>query len=247
MPPAGGPRPDGRGPPQGGRVPAGAGASRAGGVTLWPELTVYFRPALVRHGAPKRQGDAMTSWAEIGRRGRHGIMACAVLAAGCTAMSQAPSLGTIAERMPREMAGFVLGETAERPGPSLALDYATPSRSAVGSVLIYAAAGAMAPADPAAPAIDRELTAAVAELSEAPQGRTGRRLAERERMTLAAAGLRCAIMTGAFGRAPMLRQVCIGGADGRFVKIQVTMADARPRPADATAFATAALGAVRGG
>jgi hypothetical protein len=189
----------------------------------------------------------MVKWAGIGRRGRGGIMAGAVLVAGCTAMNQAPSLATIAERMPREMAGFVLGETAERPGPSLILDYATPNRSAVGSVLVYNAAGAPAPSDPAAPAIDRELTAAVAELSEAPQGRTGRRLAERERMTLASAGLRCAIMTGAFGRAPMLRQVCIGGADGRFVKVQVTMGDSRPRPADASAFAAAALGAVRGG
>ncbi|MBR0650709.1 hypothetical protein GXW78_13615 [Roseomonas terrae] len=190
------------------------------------------------------------NWADIGRRGCRGIAAgVLVAAAGCAMMeqAQAPALRTIAERMPQELAGFVLGETAERPGPSLSLDYATPSRSAVGTVLVYDGAGERAPADPAAPAIDRELTAAVAELSEAPQGRTGRRLAERERMTLPDAGLRCAVMTGAFGRAPVMRQVCVGGAAGRFVKIQVTMADSRPRPADANAFAVAAIGAVRGG
>jgi hypothetical protein len=159
--------------------------------------------------------------------------------------AQAPSLDTIAQQMPAALAGFVLGETAQRPGPALSLDYATPSRSAVASVLIYASAGTPAPSDPNAPAIDRELTAAVAELSEAPQGRTGRRLAERERSTLAEAGLRCALMTGAFGRAPVMRHVCIGGADGRFVKIQTTMADRNPPPTDATAFASAAVSAVR--
>ncbi len=183
----------------------------------------------------------------IGRLGRGSAAACAILAvAGCTMTNLAgPSLEAIAQGMPQQLAGFVLGETAQRPGPALALDYATPNRSAVGSVLVYAGAGAAAPSDPAAPAIDRELTAAVAELSEAPQGRTGRRLAERERVTLPEAGLRCAVMTGAFGRAPVVRQLCVGGADGRFVKIQVTMADTRPPPADATAFAGAALGAVR--
>lgn len=185
-----------------------------------------------------------------GRAGRAGLSLCVMLVlAGCAAMeqAQAPSLETIGQRMPGQLAGFVHGETTQRPGPSLALDYATPNRSAVGSVLIYEAAGRAAPSDPAAPAIDHELTAAVAELSEAPQGRTGRRLAERERVTLAEAGLRCALMTGAFGRAPVMRQVCIGGANGRFVKVQVTMADRNPPPADALAFARAALAAVRGG
>lgn len=188
----------------------------------------------------------MMGWERIGRLDRGGVAAFALVAAGCAMMEQAPPLDAIAQRMPQQLAGFVLGESSQRPGPALAFDYATPNRSAVGSVLVFAGTVA-APSDPAAPAIDNELTAAVAELSEAPQGRTGRRLAERERVTLPEAGLRCAIMTGAFGRAPVVRQVCIGGAQGRFVKIQVTMADSRPRPADATAFAAAALAAVRGG
>lgn len=169
--------------------------------------------------------------------------------AGCAAMEEAhrPGLDAVAQRMPAELAGFVLGETARRPGPALAVDYATPNRSAVGSILVYEAPTGVAPSDPAAPAIDREVTAAVAEVAEAPHGRTGRRLTERERVTLAEEGLRCAILAGAFGRAPVRRHVCVGGAQGRFVKVHVTMADARPPPADAAAFAAAALRAVRGG
>ena len=189
----------------------------------------------------------MIAWKQMGcTLGRSLAAGALVTMAGCAALQQAPTLEAIAERMPQQLAGFVRGEVAQRPGPSVTFDYATPNRAAVGSVLVYAGVGPV-PNDPAAPAIDRELTAAVAELSEAPQGRTGRRLAERERMTLPELGLRCAIMTGAFGRAPVMREVCIGGADGRFVKVQVTMADSRPPPADATAFAGAALHAVRGG
>lgn len=181
------------------------------------------------------------------RVGRHILAVGFGLAlTGCAAMGRggAPDFDTIAAAMPGELAGFEQGETARRPGPSLAFDYATANRSAVGSVLVFEGAG-VAPDDPAAPAIERELTGAVAELSEAPQGRTGRRLAERERMTLAEAGLRCAVMNGAFGRAAVIRHVCVGGAQGRFVKIQVTMADRRPPPADALAFAAAAVQAVR--
>ncbi len=170
------------------------------------------------------------------------VGACAVMELG-----DRPSLDAVAARMPAQLAGFQLGETARRPGPALALDYATPSRRAVGSVLVYDAPSGSAPSDPSAPEIDREITAAVADVAESPQGRTGRRLAERERVTLREAGLRCAILTGAFGRAPVSRHVCVGGADGRFVKVHVTMADTRPPPADATAFAAAALRAVRGG
>ncbi len=224
-----------------------------------PAVSCFGRNCLrffVPPGAPLRagywRGQAMMSWGEMvvrggWRHGRHFAGAVLVTAlAGCAALNQAqaPSLDTIAESMPAQLAGFTLGETARRPGPSLAFDYATPNRSAVGSVLVFDGA-ARVPNDPADPAIDRELTTAVMELSEAPQGRTGRRLAERDRATLAELGLRCAVLTGAFGRAAVIRHVCIGGADGRFVKVQVTMADSRPPPADARAFAAAALQGVR--
>lgn len=156
-----------------------------------------------------------------------------------------PALEAVSARMPAEIAGFQRGEVSERPGPVLSLDYATPSRSAVATVLIFGGAGRAVPSDPAAPEIDRELSAAVAEVTEAPTGRTGRRLTEQQRTTLPEAGLRCALMTGAFGRAPVTRHVCVGGADGRFVKVQVTMGTRGN--ADAIAFAAGALRAARGG
>ena len=170
--------------------------------------------------------------------------------AGCAALDESarPSLEGVAGRMPAEIAGFILGETAERPGPVLSLDYATANRSAVATVLVYGTGGRAVPSDPNAPEIDRELSSAVSEVTEAPSGRTGRRLAEQERITIADPGLRCAVMTGAFGRAPVTRHVCVGSAQGRFVKVQVTMGSAGARgTAEPVAFAAGALRAVRGG
>lgn len=183
-----------------------------------------------------------------GRLARSAAIAAGVLLAACAGVmdSQRPSLDEIEARMPREIAGFVLGETAQRPGPILSMDYATANRAAVATVLVYETGGRAAPEDASAPEIDRELSAAVMEVTEAPAGRTGRRLTERERVTLTDAGLRCARMEGSFGRAPVARTLCVGGAQGRFVKIQVTMAARTPAPADAPAFAAGAIRAVRG-
>ncbi|BDG71900.1 hypothetical protein [Roseomonas fluvialis] len=174
----------------------------------------------------------------------------ALLALGaCAALdeSQRPSLEAIGARMPNEIAGFQRGESPQRSTEVLTLDYATPSRAAVATVLVYATGGRSVPSDPSSPEIDREVTSAVMEVTEAPQGRTGRRLTERNRFTIADPGLRCAVMEGAFGRAPVTRHVCVGAAQGRIVKVQVTMATARVPAADATAFAAQALRAVRGG
>lgn len=197
---------------------------------------------MARHG---RRGAAAPG-AAVRRAATAGLM---LLLAGCAAIEDLgrPDLDTLAQRMPADLAGFVRGETARRPGASLAMDYATPNRRAVGSILVYETPVGAAPDNAAAAEIDREVTHAVVEVAEAPHGRTGRRLTERERLTLPEAGLRCAVLKGAFGRAPVMRHVCVGGAQGRFVKIQVTMADSQPPPADAVAFATAALRAVRGG
>ncbi|MBR0680326.1 hypothetical protein GXW74_07495 [Roseomonas eburnea] len=181
--------------------------------------------------------------------GRSLVAACLLLTA-CSAMEEAsrPPLDTLATRMPAEIAGFVLGDAAQRPGPTLALDYATRNRAAVATVLVYGTGGRAAPSDPAAPEFDRELSSAVTEVTEAPSGRTGRRLTEQRRVTVADPGLRCAVMSGAFGRAPVTRHVCIGSAEGRFVKVQVTMASGAPsESADAMAFAAGVVRAVRGG
>jgi hypothetical protein len=180
---------------------------------------------------------------------RGGAVVAALALGACAGLedAQRPALETIAARMPAEIAGFQRGTTPQRPGEMLTLDYATPNRAAVATVLVYATGGRAVPADPASPEIDRQVTSAVMELTEAPQGRTGRRLTERERFTIADPGLRCAVMEGAFGRAPVTRHVCVGAAQGRIVKVQVTMGTGRAPRADAAAFAAGALRAVRGG
>lgn len=202
-------------------------------------------------GASRTSGGAGGICAHA-RRGVVSVAAAAglVLLSACAALEEAsaPSIETVQARMPAEIAGFVLGETSQRRGSAAAFDYATPNRAAVATVLVYATGGRAAPTDPGAPDMDRELTTAVTELTEAPSGRTGRRLQEQQRVTIADPGLRCAVMTGAFGRAPVTRHVCIGGAGGRFVKVQVTQGTAPSRTgADPIAFASGALRAVRGG
>lgn len=203
--------------------------------------------------APQRIGTARRGWrgpggicaAACGR----GLAAACLMLAACSALEEAgrPSLDTVATRMPANIAGFTLGEVGQRPGPALALDYATPNRSAVATVLVYNTGGRAAPTDPASPEFERELSSTVAEVTEAPSGRTGRRLTEQRRVTVADPGLRCAVMSGAFGRAPVTRHVCVGSAQGRFVKVQVTMGSGATREsADAMAFAAEAVRAVRG-
>jgi hypothetical protein len=174
-------------------------------------------------------------------------MAALLLLGGCAALeeSQRPALDTLGARMPAQIAGFIRGEPPQRTADSLTLDYATASRAAVATIMVYGTGGRAVPSDPGSPEIDREVTSAVMEVTEAPQTRTGRRLAERRRYTIADPGLRCAVLEGAFGRAPVTRHVCVGGAQGRVVKVQVTMATSRTPAADAEAFAAEALRAVR--
>ena len=198
--------------------------------------------ALAGPGPTPRRAFAGARWTRLA------ALCAAMLVGACAAIEETgrSSIDDIANGMPREIAGFMLGETSRRPGPVLSFDYATANRAAVATVLVYATGGRPVSSDPDSPEIDREVTSAVAEVTDAPYGRTGRRLVERRRTTIADPGLRCAHLEGSFGRAPVARTLCVGGAQGRFVKIQVTMA-ARPNPpADATAFAAGALRAVRG-
>lgn len=176
------------------------------------------------------------------------LLTLALLLPACGGMGTGGgrSLDEISAGMPAEIAGFVLGEDGRRREQTLSLDYATPNRAAVATVLVYETGGRGAPNDPASAGIERELSSAVAEVTEVPQVRTGRRLAERQRITVADPGLRCAILEGSFGRAPVTRHLCVGGAQGRFVKVQVTMPTRPTPPADAVGFAAGALRAVRG-
>jgi len=170
----------------------------------------------------------------------------AVVACGALPESDRTALETVEARMPAEIAGFMRGDVLQRQPNLLAIDYATPNRSAVGTVLIYETGGRAAPSDPEAPGIDREVSLAVSEVTDVPPGRTGRRLEERERITITDPGLRCAVLEGSFGRAPLRRHICVGGAEGRFVKVEVTTGAMRANSADQLAFASGVLRAVRG-
>ena len=75
-------------------------------------------------------------------------------------------------------------------------------------------------------------------------------MTDRGRVTLPADGrsaLRCARLEGSFGRSPVRQLVWVGGAGGRYLRVQVTMPDRGAPVADADGFAVAMLRAARGG
>lgn len=166
----------------------------------------------------------------------------------------AGSAAAVAARLPEEAAGFRKGRTVdyerERPGYGVGVDYATVNRAAVATVSLYDRGRSSVSSDPASRDIQEELRIAVQEASEsAIVGRSARRFSEGEQVTLASgdgSGLRCARLQGTFGRAPVRRLVCVGGAGGKFLRVQVTMPDRGAPVADADAFALAMLRAARG-
>lgn len=207
----------------------------------------------------------------VGRRGsvRHrfaGLAAvaplvAAVLAAGgCAAVTEGPAprppLADVVARLPAEAAGFARGVATdherERPGYGIGVGYATPSRTAVATVHVYDRGVPRVPDDPAASAIEAELDRSVQEMLDVVPSRTGRSLVEQGRSTMPAAGggggpgLRCALLRGDYGRTPVVEHLCVGGAAGYFLKVQVTT-DARNASAiDPGAFIGEIARAARG-
>jgi hypothetical protein len=187
------------------------------------------------------------------------LLAAGVLgAAGCTVAedpASRPPLAGVVERLPAEAAGFRRGAVTdherERPGYGAGVGYATPNRTAVATVQIYDRGTPRVPDDPSAPAIEAELNRSVREMLDVVPNRTGRSLVEQERTTVAPAGgggpgLRCAVLRGDYGRTPVIERLCVGGASGYFLKVQVT-ADARNASAvDADAFISGIARAARG-
>ncbi len=188
----------------------------------------------------------------------------ALLLAGCTAPNATgdatlsppgvprPALAELLRRLPAEAAGFLRGGAAEAGalGEARVVDYATPSRAAAAQVTLYDR-GLPAVSEAAVPG---ELDGAVREATGTPAERTGRSLSETSRHQVAAPGgaaLSCAVLDGRFGRNPVERQVCVGAARGRFLRVQVTMpyaASRSPLPAaDADGFARAVAAALRTG
>lgn len=165
-----------------------------------------------------------------------------------------PALMEQIARLPAALAGFRRGPVtnfeARAPGFGQGVEYTASRRAAVATVAVYDRGYDRVPANPADPAQVAELDLAVRDATVLPPRTTGRTLAEESRAPLPAAGgpdLTCADLAGTFGRTPIRRTVCVGGARGRFVTIQVTMPDRTPSIADAHAFAAAAAAAVRGG
>lgn len=164
-----------------------------------------------------------------------------------------PDLARAAAALPASAAGFLRGNHADlerrHPGRGVTVDYATADRGAAATVAIYDLGQRSVPADPDSAAQRAEFEAAVGELTSLPPERTGRRFTERERFRLPVPGgpaFACADLDGVLGRNPVRQVVCVGGAEGRFVKVQVMMLARDPAPADARAFAAAIGQAARG-
>jgi len=173
---------------------------------------------------------------------------------GSAAEEARPPLSRQIARLPQDLAGFQRGRVTNfetrAPGFGQGVEYTAAQRRAVATVAVYDRGYPEVPADPNDPAQIAELNLAVRDATVLPPRTAGRSLAERSRAPLPAAGgpdLNCADLAGSFGRTPIRRTVCVGGAEGRFVTIQITMPDRTPDVADALGFAAAAAAAVRGG
>ncbi|MCX7685466.1 MAG: hypothetical protein N2Z67_09380 [Acetobacteraceae bacterium] len=163
-----------------------------------------------------------------------------------------PDLARAAAALPATAAGFARGGQADlerrHPGRGISVDYATGDRSAAATVALYDLGQRSVPADPDSAPQRAEFEASVRELTSLPPERTGRRFTERERFRLPVPGgpaFACADLDGMLGRNPVRQTLCVGGAQNRFVKVQV-MTVARDGPADARAFVAAIGEAARG-
>lgn len=164
-----------------------------------------------------------------------------------------PDLARAAAALPASAAGFARGSVADlerrHPGRGVSVDYATADRSAAATVALYDLGQRSVPADPDSSAQRAEFEASVRELTSLPPERTGRRFTEIERFRLPVPGgpaFSCADLDGMLGRNPVRQTLCVGGAQGRFVKVQVTTVSRDGPHADARAFAAAIGQAARG-
>jgi hypothetical protein len=188
---------------------------------------------------------------------RLALVALPALLAGCAVDQEAegartqrerPPLETVLARLPASAAGFERGATVDvAPGDPTAgkvVEYATSGRVAVGHVFLYDSGKPNVTAADLPPEVER----AVSEGTALPSDRTGRELTIASRGPVPARGgdLSCAFLEGRFGRLQVERQVCVGVAAGRFLRVQVTMPSSGASGVDARAFATEIAAAARG-
>ena len=191
-------------------------------------------------------------------RGRFpALLALALALAGCqmptpdtpaAAASQAEpriaSPAALTALLPAEAAGFRRGATAPLPAGEGGHEtgYRTPGRTAAGAAVeLFRPAGGPVPDGAESPAVD----AAFAELlRDALRPAPHRQLRDHGRLTLPG-GLRCAETTGVYGRERVQGLLCAGGIGGSVLRLRVTMPQRDPAPADAKAFASGILAALR--
>jgi hypothetical protein len=184
---------------------------------------------------------------------RHAVLALALLAAGCVDPDGPATGGTVprleaaAARLPANVAGFTRGEATwhERttPGLGVAVDYAGPSRSAVATVSLYDRGRR-----PDAASLTAEFDQALVDVMGVAGARTGQVITERERTSLPVSvgpPLQCARLAGTYGRQEVTTLVCLGEADGRFLKTLVTWPSRQVRPVDPLPFVTGIAAAAR--
>jgi hypothetical protein len=183
------------------------------------------------------------------------VLLAAGLLAGCAAPEQVeaprerPSIDAVLARLPAQVAGFERGVVQDvapgDPGAGKVVEYVTPRRVAVAYVFVY---------DMGRPTVTRadlpaEVERAISEATALPSDRTGRQLSVASRTPLPARGgdLSCAALEGSFGRTQVERQVCVGVAGERFLRVQVTMPSRGGPVADARGFAAEVAAAAQGG
>jgi hypothetical protein len=162
----------------------------------------------------------------------------------------------LADRLPAEAAGFERGTTVPlRQGEDgRETSYRTQGRIAAGATVdLYRQAGASVPEGIGSPAAD---TAFEQLVQAATRPSPHRHLRAQGEFALpapgpapgggpASAALRCAETTGVYGRERVQGLLCAGGVGGGLLQLRVTMPQRDPLPADARAFATAILAALR--
>jgi hypothetical protein len=159
------------------------------------------------------------------------------------------SLQDAAARLPAEAALFRRGQTLPARTPAVGQDvaYATPAaRQRAAAMVKLRPVGEALPDGPDSPAAR---DAFLAELNDAVHGSDrARHMHEVRRFPLESAGraaLSCAALEGTFGRQPVEGLVCAGGVGGNLVRLRVSMPKVAPTLADAPAFASAVVAALR--
>lgn len=149
----------------------------------------------------------------------------------------------LAAALPASADSFQRGATVpvRQPMPGLEVTYSTPNRRGAAFVqLVQPGSGS---------ASDAATSEYARWLAETTTGaRPGRRLAVVEEFTHAGGpGLRCAAMSGSYGRQPVLSTLCVAATGGHVLRLRVTMMRDTPLAGDARAFlAEIARGLPRG-